>query len=241
MRPNDYRPALIAMVIGAVVLTAATLVISRPLAPSSMLGFWIAACVVSELLWVRLPLGNATLSMSSCFNLAMLLVLPRGDAMLAALISVAFAEVAFMHKSAARVAFNSCQTALAVGAGSLAFASLAGPDPSLGGLIAHLDFLPFVVAALAYSVVNTGAVALAVALAERTPIWHAWMENFGNAFELLIRAALFSLGVLVGVNFSLTGPAGMLLVGLPLVLARFAYARRLERLAESLRERARAA
>ena len=48
---------------------------------------------------------------------------------------------------------------------------------------------------------------------------------------MLVRGALLSLGVLVAVNFALTGPAGTLFVALPLVVARQAYARRLETLA----------
>jgi diguanylate cyclase len=227
----ERRPAIIAMVIATMVVAVAGVVLARPGWPTPALGFWLTVCVLSEWLWVRLPLGNATLSMASCFNLAALLVLPRGEAMLAVGLSIALAEGVLLRKPLLRVLFNSAQTALAVGAASLAFALAGGTTARLGVMIARLDLLPFVWAALAYSAVNTGAVSVAVAMAEGTTPWHAWRRNFANLFEMLVRGALLSLGVLVAVNFALTGPAGTLFVALPLVVARQAYARRLETLA----------
>ena len=227
----ERRPAIIAMVIATMVVAVAAVILARPGWPTPAMGFWLVVCVLSEWLWVRLPLGNATLSMASCFNLAALLVLPRGQAMLAVGLSIALAEGVLLRKPLLRVLFNSAQTALAVGAASLAFALAGGTTARLGVMIARLDLMPFVFASLAYSVVNTGAVSVAVAMAEGTTPWHAWRRNFANLFEMLVRGALLSLGVLVAVNFALTGPAGTLFVALPLVVARQAYARRLETLA----------
>ena len=45
--------------------------------PTRELLFWLAACVAGEFLWVRLPVGSATISMAACFNFAALLVLPQ--------------------------------------------------------------------------------------------------------------------------------------------------------------------
>ena len=239
---DERRPALAALVIGTAALAAWALAVAWPARPSSGLWFWMLACALSERLWVRLPVGRATLSMSSCFNLAALLVLPRGEAMLAVAVSVAVGEAGFMHKPAVRVAFNSAQTALAMAAGSFAFQALGGAPGGLGAMMARLELAPLAAAAIAYSVVNTGAVSLAVATSDGLSPWRAWRDNFGNGFELTARGALLSLGVLVGIDYALAGPAGTLLAALPLVVAHQAYARRLERLAdESPRERARAA
>jgi len=231
MKKSDNRPALVAMVTTTVALASIALAASWPGWPSRPLWFWMIACTVSELLWVRLPLGQATLSMSSCFNVAAILVLPRGEAMLAVAASVAIAENIFMRKPAMRVMFNSAQVALAVAAGSLAFTLLGGSAHRLGGMVATLDLLPLVAAGLVYSAVNTGAVSVAVALSEGLSPWQAWRENFATGFELIARGALISLGILVAVHYSLTGPAGTMLVALPLVLAQQGYARRPERLA----------
>lgn len=229
MNRDDLRPALVAMVAATVALAAIAFAASAPGWPTRPLWFWLIACTVSELLWVRLPLGRATLSMSSCFNLAALLVLPRAEAMLAVAVSIAIAEFAFMRKSAMRAIFNCAQTALAVAAGSLAFTMLGGAAERVGGLIADFDLLPFLAAGLAYSIVNTGAVSVAVALSEGVSPWQAWRRNFASSFELVSRGALLSLGILVALHYTLTGPAGTLLVALPLVVAHQSYARRLER------------
>jgi hypothetical protein len=231
---TDLRPALIAMVATTVALAGLVLAASGPFGPTRALWFWVIACTVSELLWVRLPLGRATLSMSSCFNLAALLVLPRGEAMLAVALSIAIAESAFMRKSVARVIFNSAQTALAVAAGSLAFTWLGGSGDRLGLMVADLDLLPFGAAGLAYSVVNTGAVSIAVAMSEGVSAWQAWRENFASGFELVGRGALLSLGILVAVHYTLVGAAGTVLVALPLVVAHQAYLRRFERAAAAV-------
>lgn len=231
LKNTGNRPALVAMVATTVALASMVLAASWPGWPSRPLWFWVIACTMSELLWVRLPRGQATLSMSSCFNIAALLILPRGQAMVAVAVSVALVESAFMRKPPVRVLFNSAQTALAVAAGSLAFSMLGGAGRSLSELVAGLDLLPFVAAGLAYSAVNTGAVSVAVALSEGLSPWKAWRENFGNGFEFLARGALLSLGILVAVHHSLTGPLGTMLVALPLILARQGYVRRIEGLA----------
>ena len=242
MKRTDNRRVLVAMVTTTVALASIALAASWPGRPSRALWFWMIACTVSELLWVRLPLGRATLSMSSCFNLAAILILPRGEAMLAVAASIAIAESAFMRKPPLRVVFNSAQTALAAAAGSLACTLLGCPDLGRGGTLAALDLLPLLAAGLAYSAVNTGAVSVAVALSEGISPVRAWWQNFGNGFELFARGALLSLGILVALHYSLTGPAGTILVALPLVLARQGYARRLESLeAEATQRPARAA
>src|SRR5258705_1546644 len=234
---TDRRPVLVAMVATTVILAGIVLAASGPGWSMRRMWFWMIACTLSERLWVRLPLGRVTLSMSSCFNLAALLVLPRAEAMLAVAVSTALAEIAFMRKPTIRILFNSAQTALAVAAGSFAFAQLGGAAERLGVMVAHLNLLPFAAAGIAYSVINTGAVSVAVALSEGLSPWRAWWENFASGFELVTRGALLSLGILVAVHYTLTGPAGTLLVALPLVVAHQGYARRLERLTDAAPER----
>ncbi len=231
MKSPDDRPILVAMVAATAVLAAGALATSPPVWPGRALVFWLAACTLSELLWVRLPLGAATVSMSSCFNFAALLLLPRAGAMLAAGLSVAVAESVFMRKRPIRVAFNSAQTALAVAAGSLVFSALGGTPAFLALMVARLQLAPFLAAGLAYSLVNTGAVSMAVAASEGTSPVAAWQENFGNSFELAVRGALLTLGLVIAVLFPLIGPLGSALAAVPLVTARRAYARRLARLA----------
>src|SRR5258705_8613727 len=136
---TDRRPVLVAMVATTVILAGIVLAASGPGWSMRRMWFWMIACTLSERLWVRLPLGRVTLSMSSCFNLAALLVLPRAEAMLAVAVSTALAEIAFMRKPTILILFNSAQTALAVAAGLFAFALLRGAAGRQGAIFPHLN------------------------------------------------------------------------------------------------------
>lgn len=226
----------IALAAATVALAALATAASWTRPPGQELWFWAAACFAGELLWVRLPLGRATLSMASACNFAALLLLPRAEAMLAAAAASVAAELLVMRKPAARFCFNAGQTVLAVGAGSLAYHALAGPAGLHATVFLRSGLVPLAAAAAAYALVNTGAVSLAVGLTERTAPWRAWWTNFGSLYELLSTSALFSLGALFAVLYSLTGPLGTAFVSLPLVLAHDSYRRYLERTGERSEE-----
>jgi len=149
--------------------------------------------------------------------------------MLAAALASVAAELLVRRRPPARLLFNAGQTALAVGAGSLAYHWLAAAHATPAAVLAGSGVLPMLAAALAYAAVNTGAVSLAVGIAERVAPWRAWWSNFGTLYELLSTSALFSLGVLLAVLHSLAGPLGTALVSLPLVLAHDSYRRYLDR------------
>jgi hypothetical protein len=187
--------------------------------------FWLGACFCGELLWLRLPLGSATLSMASCFNFAALLVLPRDQAMVAAAASTVAAEMLVMRKPPLRAVYNAAQTVLAVGAASWTFLALSGGSRDLVSLVSHLQLLPFMASAVAYYVVNRSAVSMAVAWEQNLSPSAAWRRNFGNAYELLSSGAVFSLGALIATHESGVGMAGTLLVALPLVVACDGYRR----------------
>ena len=186
---------------------------------------WSLACLASEALWVRLPVGRATVSMASCAHFAALLLLPRPEAMLAAALASAIAEASFQRKPPIRVLFNTAQTALAVGAASWAFEACGGTRAALAPMLMELRLLPLVAAGAAYFAVNTGAVSLAVALAERTSPLKAWKANFGSGYELLSNGALFSLGALVAFHHEAHGWGVTLLALLPLLVAYEGYRR----------------
>ncbi len=184
--------------------------------------FWLCLCLAGELLWVRLPVGSATVSMASCFHLAGLLTLPAAQMMVAAALSVLAAESLVVRKPLVRSVFNASQAALSVGAASWMVAGLSGVAPPGTGI--H-DFGPLalVAAALAYFALNSGFVSLAVALHERLPFARVWRENFGARDELLANGALFSLGALVAGAVSAQGVAATSLLLLPLLVVYQGY------------------
>jgi hypothetical protein len=187
------------------------------------LAFWFLASLLSEFLWIRLPMGKATLSMASCAHFAALLLLPGGPAMAVVALSSAVAEAAVLRKPAIRVMFNSAQSAIAVGAASLVLTAFGSGADAVRNLALGQAALPLLLAALTYFLVNSGAVSVAVAVAERTSPLAAWLRNFGNRYELLSSATLFSLGALLASHYLQAGPGGTFLVVCPIVLAHQGY------------------
>lgn len=202
------------------------------------LAFWFVASLLAELMWIRLPLGQATVSMASCVHFALLLLLPPGQTMAVVAISSGIADAVLLRKPAHRVVFNSAQSALAVGAASLALGLFGGGTQVLRDSAPALGALGLILAGLTYFVVNSGAVSGAVALTERTSLAAAWKHNFGTRYELISSAALFSLGVLLANQYLQAGPLGALVVVLPVVLAHQGYRLYMSQHAELLTARA---
>src|SRR5262245_8819983 len=165
-RTRDLALATVALAAGGLAIAA-----SWAGRPGPAFGFWFAACFAGELLWVRLPFGRATLSMASTCNFAALMLLPRAEAMLAAAGASLVAELLVMRKPPARLLFNAGQTALAVGAGALAYRALAGPAASPVAVLVGRGLWPMLAAAASYAAVNTASVSLAIGVAERVAPW----------------------------------------------------------------------
>ena len=187
--------------------------------------FWLGACFAGELLWLRMPVGRATLSMASCFNFAALLLLPIDQAMAATALASLAAEVLVMRKPPVRALFNAAHTVLAVGASATVFLAISGGSRDLMAMVSQVRLLPLVGAAAAYYVVNRAAVSTAVGWHEGLSPTAAWRRNFGNAYELVSSGAVFSLGALIATHAAGAGLASTLLVALPLVIACDGYRR----------------
>ena len=181
--------------------------------------FWLAACFAGELLWVKLPLGGATLSMASCFNFAALLVLPPNEAVLATTLATVLGERLALRKPGLRVVYNTSHTALAVVAAAAVFDRLSGGERDLVVLLSGLKLAPIVIAGLTYYAVNRAAVVTAIASSEGVGLVAAWKRNFGSGYEALSAGAIFSLGALLATHYQSIGMVGTLLVALPLLLA----------------------
>ena len=96
-----YRPAR-AFVLGTMLLAGAAIGVGWSGAPDVRFWFWLGACALGELLWVRLPVGGATVSMALACNFAAMLLLPPGHAMLAIAFSTLLVEAIVMRKPALR-------------------------------------------------------------------------------------------------------------------------------------------
>jgi hypothetical protein len=219
LRREQRGRTFVGLIVAAAVLALAS---SWSGAPSDAFWFWVAACFAAELLWVRLPFGNVTLSMASACNFAALLLLPRGEAMVAAAGAGLIAEALILRKPPARVLFNAAQSALAVFASASTLGSLSG-NASLGTLLSEHRLLPLLVAAVVYTAVNYGAVSAIVAITSGISPLAAWRRNFGSAYEQVSNAALFSIGTMIAVLYTLAGAFATVIASGPLLLAWVSY------------------
>src|SRR6187549_1039922 len=112
MTPSLIRPPLLAAVAAASLLAALVLAAfwEGPLGPDFVL--WLLLCILGEMLWLRQPVGHATLSMAIASNFAAMLVLPPHAALTAVALSTALVEAAWMRKHPLRVVFNTAQSTL---------------------------------------------------------------------------------------------------------------------------------
>lgn len=196
------------LVAGAVLLAGAGIRVEDP-----RLWFWLVACALSEMLWTRLPLGGATLSMGSTANFAALLLLPSGVALPATAFGCLGAELAVMRKPWLRAAFNAASTVLAVGAAS----ALAHRLAPLGVFTQHGGRLALTVGAAAavYYLCNRALVVTVLVLAGSGSPRAVWQRNFGVRADLAPTGAALSLGVLLAQLHQQTGVVAVLFVLLP--------------------------
>jgi len=207
------------MVVAAAVLARAW---SGPPGPDFAL--WILLGVLGEALWLRLPVGNATLSMAVTANFAAMLVLPAGHALGAIAISTLIAEATMMRKSPLRLAFNASQSILAAAAG-IAVMELLGGVTLTSRPFGPGDALACLAGAAAYTLVNTGMVSMMIGLEHRLSAFYAWRVNFANSYEVVSNGALFSMGVMLALLIGQIGSVAVMLVALPVVLAWLGYRR----------------
>lgn len=223
---ESLAPKRRAAALGFVAIIAASSVVAIAHAWTGHLGgafwFWAAACFAAELLWVPMPFGNATLSMASACNFAAVLLLPRGEAMMAAAAAGLIADACLRRKAPVRCLFNAAQAALAVGGSSWAFAAT-GHGASESALVAAHTLWPLLAAATAYTAINYGSVSVVVALSTGVPVVEAWRRNFWSAYEQISNAALFSLGIMIALLHQAGGPLATSIAAVPLVLAWWSY------------------
>jgi hypothetical protein len=178
--------------------------------------YWAAACVVGEMLWLRLPLGRATMSMGSTANFAALLVLPTPLAIPAATLGAFAAERAVMRKPLVRSLFNAAGTALTVGATGLVLQAFA--PAGVLALRSDLLLLAAIVAAFTYYAFNRSLVTAVLALDGALPMSLVWRRNFDLKRDVLPCGAALSLGVVLAELHQHLGPIALAFVILPALI-----------------------
>jgi diguanylate cyclase (GGDEF)-like protein/PAS domain S-box-containing protein len=168
----------------AVMGTAAGLLVTSTemprLSEATILVSLAAGSVLLSTLKLQLPAvkTRATLSISFVLDFAALLLLGPNKAMLVAAVGALSQSTVRVrhHNPLHRVLFNVSTLIVAVQAAGAVYRWT-------GGTLAPLqnwphDLVPVIIAVVAYFVVNTGAIALAIGLSTFQPAWRVWQQNF---------------------------------------------------------------
>lgn len=138
--------------------------------------------------------------------------------MLIAGLTALIVDTLVRKKPAIRVLFNTCQYMLAIGIGQMTYRLLGG---EVGVELGALKVIPFIGLALAYFVVNSGSVSLAVSFSSGVSVRESWSRLMGGAVAYdLFSSGLAVLLAYLYVEYDLRGLAALLV---PLFFVRHVY------------------
>lgn len=203
-------------------LIALGLVTLLQLRPEATGGEWLAVVAfaliifTTEAMPVDLPRGGGTVSVGFAMIFATILSFDPGTSVwLAALATIRLRE-ASGQIGLEKVLFNRSQLAVSAAAGALTYQALGGTP---GQMLDWASVLPILAAAAVYSVVNIATVVGVLSLAQGVSFWRIWFTDFKWMVPHYL--ALTPLGVVIAIVQASIGLAGVLLLFVPLVLARY--------------------
>ncbi len=177
--------------------------------------FFVAFTMATEAMPVYLP-REITVSVSFCVIYAVLLIHGPGVASLAAAMGALVGNRPGTPWY--RIAFNFAQLSLSAGIAGMVFLWA-------GGEVGHLKvlphMLPILAGALSYFFVNSILIAIAAGLSQDLSPVDIWVSRIGSVVVNYL--VLIPLGVLIAILFLRDGIAGVLLLVVPLALARFSF------------------
>ena len=182
--------------------------------------FWFLLCMCGELLRMTSSSGKATSTMAACPHIASLLVLSRPEAMAVVGISNLVAGRLVHHRSWAQSAFEAGALMCVVGLARIVFDALAVDGWRPLALVAAGHYVPVLAAAAVYFV-GAFAARFGWTTAEEGDLSTARQVQFGPGFEFLSAGTLLSLGMLLAIQFKLTGAMGAMVVVIPVVAAKY--------------------
>jgi hypothetical protein len=124
-----------------------------------------------------------------------------------------------------RVIFNAAQSTLAAGAALTTLAMFAPHEAKVPLLDQYTNWPGLFAGGATFFAVNSGLVAMAIALGTGRSFWSTWHENFGYAFELATSAAQVSLAGFLLIAYQQMGPMAVAAVLPVLVVLWWSSAR----------------
>ncbi len=219
------RPRAIHVYVAAVFIAAAVLIGRASwVVPGEPSQFWnamaafLVLAVVSELAFLKLPMGTATSSVSFIPYLAAIALVGPAWAMALTGLATFSAETFVRRKPLIKIILNTSKEVVGVGLAGLLYLQLGG-TVSLTGLV--VAPFAFAIAVCGYMVVNTGAPAIAIALSSGTALGDSWNRLVGGS--LLFDFLASPLALLLAFLYTEAQLAGVIVVTIPLFLIRHVY------------------
>ncbi|MDZ4806076.1 MAG: hypothetical protein SGI90_14550 [Candidatus Eisenbacteria bacterium] len=173
---------------------------------------WFVSCLAGEVLWIQTPTRNGTISMALAIDLAALIALHPSQSLVIVAASALLASIYPHRRPLKRALFNAAQSTLAAGAALLVVRLLTPVDSTVAILDQYTNWPGLFAGGIAFFAVNSGLVAMAIALDTSRSIWMTWRDNFGYAFELATTAAQISLAGFLLIAYQQMGPMAVLAV-----------------------------
>ncbi|TPW11868.1 MAG: hypothetical protein FD129_1572 [bacterium] len=173
---------------------------------------WFISCLAGEVLWIRTPTRNGTISMALAIDLAALIALHPSQSLVIVASSALLASIYPHRRPLKRAFFNAAQSTLAAGAALLVVHLLTPAESAVSIFDQYTNWPGLFAGGAAFFAVNSGLVALAIALDTGRALATTWRENFGYAFELATTAAQISLAGFLLIAYQQMGPMAVLAV-----------------------------
>jgi signal transduction histidine kinase len=216
--------AYVGIVLAAGLAVLAVLSAELPRWDFAEIATWSVLSILAEMLWLSTISGQATVSMASTFNLAVLLLLGMEKAAWVVGASTLFANFAIQKREWYKALFNLAQMTLTVSFAGLLYRLLGGGLLTVGNYHRVFDdphqILTFSAAAISYHAANTCLVAGVIALTTRRPVVEVWLRNYGYANEIVSSMALLLLAPIVVLSYLAVGMNGIVLFFIPLFFIR---------------------
>ena len=219
--------ATMVLVAGAVLVAAWSRAAGDAMAErTGLFAFWLVLSLASECFWLETPTRAGMVSMSLAVNFASLYALPWHLVLTIGAFSVCAADLLLHRRGGLRATFNAAQTVVALAAATWTLRLLEGPGFGTGSDLFLRAPAAILAAPAVFVVVNTFAVAGAIALQRGQGLWTAWRENYGFAFHYISSAVLLLLGLTLVVSLETVGYISGLLYLVFFFFVRDAYLRR---------------
>lgn len=177
----------------------------------------LALMVLTEATAVTLPLGGYV-SAGAVLDLACLLILGPVYTAWFNVVATFITQALLLRKPMVRVVHNMSIFALTAFAAGYAYTVAGG---RVGQVEVGRDILPLLACGLVYFLCNSTFVSTVIGLTTGPSIWRQWQRIFLHG--MLHHLSFIALGTLVAVVYLSAGPVGLVLFGIPFLVARHSF------------------